>query len=61
MNWTVTVWNKLSDKTPVATWNIENRSEHQAEREAMADVTRDYPDADCWTLMPDEKNNTSQP
>lgn len=45
--WVVKVYDE--DDAVIAQWHIEDRTEREAEREAMADVEREYPGCD-WTL-----------
>jgi hypothetical protein len=35
----------------IDSWQIENRNEHEAANEAMADIGRDYPDSSDWTML----------
>ena len=51
-DWTVHVYN--DDDTIMAQWVIEDRTEREAEKEAMADIERDHP-GQCWTMTPREK------
>lgn len=39
----------------VGEWTIEDRTESEAESEALADVERDFPDSLDWTLMPNRR------
>jgi len=44
-NWKVTAYDK--DNNIIEQWVIENRTEHEAENEAMADL----PECDDWSMM----------
>ena len=46
-NWEVRIYDQMHNL--VCSWYIENRTEHEADDEASADVARDYPDFD-WSL-----------
>ena len=51
-DWKIRVYAREADADPCATWIIVNRTQHEADREASADVARDYPDAADWSIEP---------
>ena len=46
-NWLIRVY--LRNKE-IDAWQIENRNDNEAFNEAAADVARDYPQADDWSI-----------
>lgn len=47
MNWQVTVYRYGAI---IAQWEIENRTEQEAEQEAMEDIQKEFPLSDDWTM-----------
>jgi len=48
-DWIARVYNKHNEC--IGKWKIENRTENEAENEAIADL-KDFPDYSDWTLTP---------
>ena len=48
--WTVRVYEPRSGNM-IATWSIGDRTEHEAAREAEADVVREFGNDVDWTMM----------
>jgi hypothetical protein len=53
-NWIVRVYSSQAATEPYEKWLIENRTEHEADAEASADIARQHPDAD-WTMTPEDE------
>lgn len=49
-SWEVRVYARQHDVEPLAKWLIEDRTEREAQKEAEADIHREHPDAEDWTL-----------
>jgi hypothetical protein len=47
-NWEVRVYNK--NNKMIASWIIKDRTEHDADREAMSCIETCYPNSDDWSL-----------
>lgn len=49
-SWEVHVYARQHSVDPIAKWLIEDRTEREARKEAEADIRREYPAAEDWTL-----------
>lgn len=50
-NWRVRIYVEGSQNLVADSWVIENRTESEAESEAMADIGRAYPEDVDWTMV----------